>query len=74
MMTFYQVYEAQQRYEDMLAAAAKGRPEIEPATVTVHVLANAISAVKAVFAPSANARKTRTSPSRTAARRKLAAE
>ena len=68
MMTYNTLLLARQRYEDL--NKVKNRAEIEPATVTINVLANAISAVKAAFA--LNKRATRIS--RAAARRTLAAE
>lgn len=72
MWTYNDMLLARQRYEDL--NKVKGRAEIEPATVTVNVLANAISAVKAAFAPTARRTSHAAHTSRSTVRRTLAAE
>ena len=72
MLTYNEMKLAQLRYEDL--NKVRGRAEIEPATVTINVWANAVSAVRATLSPDARKASRTARISRTMARHTLAAE
>jgi hypothetical protein len=65
MLSYNEVMLARQRYEQV--SSIKSRAEIQPVVKTTHVIAEAITKIKAAFAPKA-------SPAKRPARRALATE